>query len=499
MDSAAIRQITRRGFLRGSAAVAALAAWSPSGSCAAEEESTRLRGFGLVPAGTLPTRPSSAIAASPLSIGYETLDRKLFEPSRTYAAAAQLGAKWARCQTGWARTETKPGQYDFGWLDEVVDGLLKIGIQPWFNLGYGNPLYSPGADETAVGWVPVFSATAMDGWCRYTEALAEHFRERVRHYEIWNEPNITAFWKPGKPEPGRYVELVKRTAPLIRERVPGAVIIGGAFSGIPMEYLRACLKDGMAELVDKLSYHPYRAVPEAGYDADVHGLRELLAQHGGGHVAIWQGENGCPSKKGGAGALRQADWNETRQAKWLLRRIVSDLRQEIELTSYYLIVDLVGYRGSTNWKGLLRGETYEPKQAYGAYRNLCALFDGSTRHAELPLQVAGGEGHTQVTAGFLRGGAPLYAYWRPADLMEDVPAARVRVTITDGDKPLAKPALLDPLDGRFYRIQSATRTAGGWTFEGLPLLDYPVIIADEPVFCGAAGTDHARTEGRKEA
>jgi len=452
---------SRRSFLKTSAGALALATWKPTWLWADNPFD------GLTPLGRLKPRPSVAIAASPLSVGYETLDRQHFDPTKTYLHAAQLGVKWARCQTGWARCEKTKDRYDFGWLDEVVDGLLKIGIQPWFNLGYGNPLYTPKADETAVGWVPVFDDTAMEAWKRFTARIAAHFRGRVRHYEIWNEPNITNFWKPGKPDAVSYVKLVEQTAPIIRQHVSDAVIIGGAFAGIPMDYIRKCLEAGLARHMDKMSYHPYRPTPESGYDKEVRAMRELLAQHGGATVALWQGENGCPSQKGGAGALRDMDWNETRQAKWLTRRILSDLRLEIELTSYFLIVDLVGYRGSTNWKGLLRGTDYTPKPAYFAYQNLCALFDAETRRADLPVQI---EDEKVVTAGFQRHGEPLYAYWMPEALTKDAPPRTVRLALAHKPK---SPALFDPLTGQIYKIKS---------FDALPLTDYVLIIADERVF-----------------
>lgn len=459
---------SRRAFLRWGAGGVALAALRPPWLRA--DAGNPFAGFGLIAAGKLAPRPSAAIAASSLSVGYETLDRQHFDPVRTYEHAAQLGVKWARCQTGWARTEKTRGQYDFGWLDEVVDGLLKIGIQPWFNLGYGNPLYMQEADATAVGWVPVFDGAAMEAWKNFTARAAEHFKGRVRHWEIWNEPNITSFWKPGKPDAAAYVKLVKETAPVIRERVPDAVIVGCALARMPLDYLRECLEAGIAEHVDRISYHPYREIPEKDYEADVLGVRGLLAQHKASHIRLWQGECGCPSQKGGAGALSKTDWNESRQAKWLLRRIVSDLRMEVDLTSYFLIVDLVGYRGSTNWKGLLRGESYTPKPAYFAYQNLCALFDADARKADLPIRIEGADNAVVMTASFVRGGEPLWLFWTPEDLTRDTPPRKVRVT--PGEK-LKAPALLDPLTGQSYRVAA---------FDALPLVDYPLIIANGTVF-----------------
>lgn len=464
--------ITRRTFSQYSLGAAALAALRP-GRLRAQEKDV-WEGFGLTPLGTLKTRPSAAIKASPLSVGYETLDRQHFDPARTYALAAELGVKWARCQTGWARCEKAKGAYDFGWLDEVVDGLLKIGIQPWFNLGYGNPLYTPKADATAVGWVPVFDEAALAGWKAFTERLAEHFKGRVTHWEIWNEPNITAFWKPGKPDAASYVKLVEQTAPLIRARVPGAVIVGGAYAGIPMDFYAACLEAGLGKHVDRISYHPYRAVPEKGYDEEVRKMRELLGKHGAAHVKLWQGENGCPSVKGSSGALSEQEWSEARQAKWLARRVLSDLKQEVELSSYFLIVDLVGYRGKTNFKGLLRGEAYTAKPAYYAYRNLCSLFDAETARRKVAFQLEGADQARTCAAGFQRRGEPLIAYWAVEDLTKDVPPAKVKLVLGAPEKTrLGRPALLDPLSGRFYAAPS---------LDGLPLADYPLLLADAGVF-----------------
>jgi hypothetical protein len=61
-----------------------------------------------------------------LGIGFETLDRKFFDPKPTYEPLEKLGIKWARVQTGWSRCETTKGKYDFAWLDEIVDARRRL-------------------------------------------------------------------------------------------------------------------------------------------------------------------------------------------------------------------------------------------------------------------------------------------------------------------------------------------------------------------------------------
>lgn len=481
---------SRRTFMKSCAAVAALGAW-PGTSARADGESWA-EAFGLQRVGRVEPRASRSIAASRLSVGFETLDRRMFDPVRAYAPLAELGVKWARVQTGWARTEAEPGRFDFAWLDDVVDNLLAGGIQPWFNLGYGNRLYSPAApDASAVGWAPIENDQQREAWKRYVAALAEHFAGRVRHWEIWNEPNITNFWKVGKPDAALYVDLVRITAPLLRQSVPESVLIGGALAGMPKDYLQKCMEQGLGDLVDCISYHPYRPLPEKGYDDDVAAFRRIVGE-AAPKVRLWQGENGCPSHPGGAGALANQPWTEALQAKWLTRRILSDLRLDVELTSYFHTVDLVNYNwgqgatGKTNYKGLLRGSDYTPKPSYRAYQCLCSLLDSDAARAdwtaELTTDSAAAEplrAEAVLQASFHRNGRPMLAYWYPADLFRNFALQRLEVRLPQSDGLGWREAeLIDPLDGARYRLRGEAQ-GGALRLTGMPLADYPLIIAGD--------------------
>ena len=146
----------------------------------------------LVRMGNLIPRRTADIVSSPISVGFETLDRYHFDPKRTHPHLAELGAKWARVQTGWSRCERRKGVYEFGWLDEIIDDLLAIGVQPFFSLGFGNLLYTPDAPhESARGFVAYYyGEEAAQAWRHYVAAITAHFAGRVSHWEVWNEPNV---------------------------------------------------------------------------------------------------------------------------------------------------------------------------------------------------------------------------------------------------------------------------------------------------------------------
>ncbi len=471
--------VTRRRFLQTTTAMAMAATVAPRGLGAADA----CLPIKLPELGRLAPASSREIASSPFSVGFETLDRKGFDPKPTYEPLGKLGVKWARVQTGWCRCETVKGEYDFAWLDEVVDSLLEQGIQPWFNLGYGNKLYTPESHTPyAVGYVPLFTEDARAGWTAFVDAAATHFAERVTHWEIWNEPNIHPFWRQQKPAAADYVELVKLTAPRLRRRIPNATLIGIGLSGAATQYVGECLDAGIADHVDVISYHPYSDNPESG-EGFAPKVREM-AKARGAQVALWQGE--CGRWADIDPRRPKVPWNQQRQAKWLVRRAMNDLRQDMQLTSFFHSVDLMGYsHGGAALKariGLLRGEDCAPRLSYYAYQTLCTLLDGQTKlDRRLAAKCDAVTDGTFKSAGFVRNGRALYAWWSPVGLFEDFTPGKVSPQLpTPVGATIDNPVLVDPLSQRVYSLPG-TSADGELAVTDLPLLDYPLLLTDRSV------------------
>ena len=172
--------------------------------------------------GALPTRTTHELGASDWSVGCETLDRDYADFDSYKPYLSELGVTSARIQSGWARCEKQKGRYDFAWIDHIVDGMLEEGVQPWINLGYGNPLYGA---EKGLGSKIFTDEPTMKAWLKFVETIVARYRNKVHEWEIWNEPNLGE----NRTNYDAYASLLSHTVETIRRVQPDAVIIGPTF------------------------------------------------------------------------------------------------------------------------------------------------------------------------------------------------------------------------------------------------------------------------------
>ena len=447
--------------------------------------------------GTLKTYSSDKIEKSYVSIGFECLDRDLFNPDKCYDLLQASGVKYARCQTGWAKCEKEKSIYDFKWLDSIVDNLLQRGIIPWFNVGFGNPLYMPDVpNETAVGCVPLFyGEEALTAWKNFISAMAEHNNTRISHYEIWNEPNIDHFWHPESPNGAKYAELVKITAPIIRSIVPKAKIGVSVSNYYHFDFTEKFLDQIDKQDIDFFSYHAYTKVPEFRYKECVALLRKMLDERGMCDVQLWQGEAGYPSwayKGHWLGGENGCD-SERAQAIWQLRRYFLDIYNGAKLSSFFQMADMwekpyvkaVEVIQKPAAHGILNGITYTPKKSYETISNLATIFSGDIKPAEEYMQV---DINTPSVFEFLsceymtyrKNGIPVYAYYLPSEVSTDIePQYKAEVSVYH---KLENPILIDPYTSDVYKISDISYTMGLTVYKNLPIKDYPLILTEYSAF-----------------
>jgi hypothetical protein len=451
--------------------------------------------FGLRRVGVLKSRHSLSIDSSRCGVGCETLDRDLFDPGPVFPQMGELGVKWARLQTGWAKCERTKGEYNFTWLDEQVDSLISHGVQPWFCVSYGNPVYTTAAAEgyqAAVGQVPLGDVETEQAWVNYVEALVTHFKGRVTYYEIWNEPDIAAFWRNLPSTGATYARLFDLTAPSIKEVYPEAKIVAIGMTGRALtptglawvrEFFQSTKDPG---IIDVLTFHSYGYPPDRDYEEEVRRLQATVAEFNP-RIELWQGESGYPSIPSGAGARAYCnETSETIQAKWLSRHVLCNLDIGIGLVSWHQAIDLIGYRDPkmVNPKGLLRGSDASRKPSFYAYQRICSLFTGSVQ----PVLRRWGAQSLGSTRGHKVPGVKAYhfastigdmlvAYWQEGTFGESLVHKPIRMQL-EGD--WGEALLVDLLSGNVYEVDGEA-TDAGYDFT-LPLADYGLVLC-APAAC----------------
>ncbi len=428
--------------------------------------------------GNIRSRHAAEIAASNWSIGAETMDRDYTVYANWREHLGPLGAKKARIQSGWAKTEKQRGKYDWAWVDEIVLDMVDQGVEPWVCLCYGNPIY-PGGGGTGLGGGLVSSEQALKAWERYVAAFVRRYAQHVDEWELWNEP------RTGRGKGAvQYAKFVIRTAEAIREIQPHAEILfaaGGAFdtqfATEVLEYLREVDK---LSLVNTIIYHPYMYNPDESYGSALK-LREI-AKSFAPHIDIRQGENGAPSRPGSFGAISNNEWTEQSQAKWATRRLLGDLGRDIP-SSYFAICDM-RYPDRINYKGLLAinedKTVHHRKLGYHAVQHVTALFDNNVRRIkDFDAQVSDAAKDYEFTVfGYQGSQGAIVTLWRSNETPGKQPEWE-QVTL-ETDCQFEHPVWIDLLSGRVYELDDAMWrvTDRGTNFTELAVYDSVIVVAE---------------------
>lgn len=459
----------------------------------------------LIPISKIIPKSSKEVLKSKLGIGFEKLDRAVFDPEKAYDKVAQLGVKWVRIQSGWARTEKEKGIYDFKWLDSIVDNLISRDLIPWICLCYGNGLYDENAAKIfgAVGVPPIFCDEQKNAWKNYVKTLVKRYKNKIGYYEVWNEPDGKWCWKHGvsAEELGKFTI---DTAKAVKEEFPEAKVIGGVVCERSITFLNGAFKTGMADYIDFVSFHEYTA-DETDVFERVEALRSLSHKYNP-KIEIIQGESGSQSKRGGHGALNTGAWTIERQAKQLARHTVADLISNVHFTSYFSCMDMIealngtvdnkssyldyGYFGvlgaDFDENGIASGE-YIPKKSYYVLQNIASIFSGDIEAFQIPaiFLAQPSEGiysydckrHELSTGAFKRDGGEAFVYWKPENIMTTSFEGTASFEIYSEYDSVS---LIDVMDGTVYSIPDdilKRNSQGIYSFSHIPVKDTPLILS----------------------
>ncbi len=138
-------------------------------------------------------------------------------------------------------------EYNFTYLDRVMDMYQELGIRPFLELGFMPKMMASG-EQTVFYWKGnVTPPKDYSAWIALVQATLRHLIERYGRkevltwpIEVWNEPNLGSFWKDADMK--EYLKLYKVTAQAVKAVDEGLKVGGPAICGVDDEnWLRSFL------------------------------------------------------------------------------------------------------------------------------------------------------------------------------------------------------------------------------------------------------------------
>lgn len=133
-------------------------------------------------------------------------------------------------EMGVYRRENNVEYYHYAYVDMLFDALLDMGIRPFVEFGFMPEALASGKGTQFWWRGNVTPPTDYDAWGRLLSDITQHWIERYGleevkkwYFEIWNEPDLHAFWHGTKSE---YFQLYKVSVEAIKG-VCGELRVGG--------------------------------------------------------------------------------------------------------------------------------------------------------------------------------------------------------------------------------------------------------------------------------
>jgi len=200
-----------------------------------------------------------------------------------------------------------------------------------------------------------FPPADWEAYARFIRYYVRNAKDRIKIWEVWNEPVPYAYWMGTIEE---VVKLHEVTYRAVHAEQRDAVVIGPCPYTFKWDFLERFFELGGARWIDAVSIHTYRprgGGPEAtDYERDLRRLREMLSRYP--HLKdIYITELGWSTQR--VGELTQADY--------LVRSLVQSIAGGIKVVIWHMYwdwndVELVGGHGILRHDGT-------PKPALVAY------------------------------------------------------------------------------------------------------------------------------------
>lgn len=259
--------------------------------------------------------------------------------------------------------ETPDGEveYNYTYLDRVMDSYLEVGLRPFIELGFMPDKLASGT-QTVFYWKGnTTPPSSYEKWNNMVKALLEHLCERYGReevvtwpIEVWNEPNLPGFWEHADKQ--EYFKLFRNTFYAVKEvdtrfRVGGPAVCGGSDEVWIKAFMEYCHENKIP--VDFVTRHHYTT--ELPDDVGHYGYPELMqAEDGFANLHTTRDIiDSFPEYKGleihiteyNSSYIPNAPIHDTNQNAAFLAQQLSRLGEDNESYSYWTFGDVFEERG----------------------------------------------------------------------------------------------------------------------------------------------------------
>jgi hypothetical protein len=182
--------------------------------------------------------PVANVGVNPF--GVNTFLQDEVEPAKRERAVqmiADAGFHWIRQEFPWEDIEIH-GKGDFAdrrhepyrsaWekYDQIVELAERYDLEIIARLS-NPPAWSRAQGNDAGTFAPPDN---LDDYGDFVEAVVRRYKDRIRYYQIWNEPNIYPEWGERPVSPEEYTELLKEGYTRVKQVCPECVVLSGALA-----------------------------------------------------------------------------------------------------------------------------------------------------------------------------------------------------------------------------------------------------------------------------
>jgi Cellulase (glycosyl hydrolase family 5) len=181
--------------------------------------------------------------------------------------AATVGALGKGAGTSWRYVEPSRGVFKWSGIDEYVDAAQRHGIDALYTFD-STPQWASArpAEKCDAGTIGCAAPPAdIQDWEDFVRAVVIRYKDRVKIYELWNEPTTQLEWSGSYAD---MVRLAKSAYETIKSIDPDAVVLTpapsahgyqprGLTSPIQPEWMAGYLRAGGDSFADGGSWHAY--------------------------------------------------------------------------------------------------------------------------------------------------------------------------------------------------------------------------------------------------